>query len=198
MKHYFLGLSLLLLSASLSADDQQRGFYLGAGAALVSEGQRISVDLDDIDRRYRLGNVFAGYKHNSALGLELRYGGGLQTERRDVLFPDETSSAGAVPALARAAIDDYQSVYYRPELTNEIAKTYLLLGYSQVKTSGSIRDGQDNLLLEHSESDSGASYGLGIGFVLDRRFNLNFEYLVLLDSRGERLTTTGASIDYRF
>ncbi len=196
MKGYLLGFSLLLFSATLAAEDyRQHGFYLGVGGALVSDNQRINIHLDDVDRRYRMGNVFVGYKHNSWLGAEVRYGQGLQTERREILLPGEGE---AVPALARGNVDSYRSFYYRPELINELAKTYLLLGYTQMELSGTVHDGQNNLLLAYSDTESGASYGLGIGFAFDRRFNLNFEYLVILDRHGERMTTTGASVDFRF
>lgn len=202
MKLHSMALALLALAASQPAlADNQRGFYAGAGFALVSEdhGGGINKDLDGIDRRYRMGNLFAGYKYNAALGMEVRYGAGLQSGHSDVPFPDGSAVLdNAVQADVKVRVEDYQSIYYRPELTNEGTKTYGLLGYTRMSVSGRATGPEGTTLLEREQTEGGVSYGLGIGFEIQPQINLNFEYLAVLEHGGNRLATLGASLDYRF
>ena len=99
-------------------------------------------------------------------------------------------------------ISNFESVYYRTESANSVGKTYLLVGYTHLdlETTG----GNFNF--------NGFSYGAGVGFILNEKFNLNLEYKVLADGKGtaykDKLTTVedqkmmlnsvSATVDYRF
>lgn len=86
-------------------------------------------------------------------------------------------------------IKDYEALYYRVESANSVGKTYLLAGYSRAKIEKMTFDG--------------ISYGAGVGFVINDRFNLNLEYRMLLNGSDKykddiELSSLGITLDYRF
>jgi len=99
-------------------------------------------------------------------------------------------------------ITNFESVYYRTESANSVGKTYLLVGYTHLdlETTG----GNFNF--------NGFSYGAGVGFIINEKFNLNLEYKVLADGKGTfykdkftsaddqkmMLNSVSATVDYRF
>lgn len=99
-------------------------------------------------------------------------------------------------------IRNFESVYYRTESANSVGKTYLLLGYTRVDLDTTAA----NFSLD------GFSYGAGVGFVINDRFNLNLEYKVLVNGKGTatlpdgtdvdnqkmKLSGVSATVDYRF
>ena len=164
---YFLALSLLAIPALA---DNNRGFYLGLGASSIQDEQ----DVKDITA-IRTGEILGGYKYNAALGFELRLGSGI----KEGVSKDKSVSR---------EIGNYQSIYYKPELVNDDAKLYALLGYTKLSTS----------LNDASESYSGGSYGVGIGFVINEKFNVNFEYKNICDDLYNKPNTASINLDYRF
>jgi len=169
---------LSLLSIQAIAD---QGFYVGGGGGLIRFEDEVAAadSLKDVE----LGAVelLGGYKYNNALGLEVR--AGTNVNKRTV-------TTGGVER--EIAIDHYESIYYRPELTNPEAKLYGLIGYSQVEQSSAT--GAD----EVSDSLSGLSYGIGIGFTINSDSNFNIEYRRLIDESDFEINITGINIDYRF
>jgi opacity protein-like surface antigen len=185
---------LLGLTSAWAAADNQRGFYVGGGLSAIEfdDGSAFDNDLT-----FRTVELLGGYKYNSALGIELR--AGTNWIKREVIQTVEGD--GATHTLHRDfAIDHYESIYYRPELANEEAKLYGLLGYSQLKRSldsynisgGTFGSG------ESSDTESGLSYGVGIGFVINQDFNFNIEYRQLIDKQNYEITAASANVDYRF
>jgi opacity protein-like surface antigen len=95
-------------------------------------------------------------------------------------------------------ITNYESVYYRTESANSVGKSYLLLGYSHAAIEAPNGDYTFN----------GVSYGAGVGFVISEKFNLNLEYKVLANGKGNKnnekddldikLSSVSATVDYRF
>ena len=172
---YILALSLLAIPALA---DNYKGFYLGVGASSVNDEQDFPVDTTSI----RTGEIFGGYKYNNALGVELRLGSGA----KEGISKDKT---------IEREIGNYQSIYYKPELVNDDAKLYALLGYTKISTT------YKNTSLTTSSVDtdySGLSYGVGIGFVINEQFNINFEYKNICEDLYNKPNTASVNFDYRF
>lgn len=177
MKNAYL-LALCLLAIPALADNE-RGFYLGIGASGISDEQDAPVDTTQI----RTGELLGGYKYNAALGAELRLGSGLRAG---------SSKKGDL----EREIGNYQSIYYKPELVNDVAKLYALLGYTQISSSVNLDTAAGPAGKEVSYS--GASYGIGIGFVINEYFNVNFEYKNLCEDLYNNPNTASVTLDYRF
>ncbi len=169
---------LSLLSIQAVAD---QGFYVGGGGGLVRFDDEVATGASLKNVELGAAELLGGYKYNNALGIEVRAGSNLKKR---------TIATGGVER--EIAIDHYESIYYRPELTNPEAKLYALIGYSQVEQSSST--GTD----EVSDSLSGLSYGIGIGFTMNPDFNFNIEYRRLLDESDFEINIAGINIDYRF
>lgn len=82
-------------------------------------------------------------------------------------------------------ISNYESIYYRTESANSVGKSYLLLGYTHAEIEAQTGDFNFN----------GFSYGAGVGFVISDKFNLNLEYKVLANAKGNKTTDTGIRVD---
>lgn len=192
----FAAILLSLASVSAAADNQQ-GFYVGGNFAAVEFHDNSNFDADANDLTFRALEFVGGYKYSSALGAELRVG--TNFDKREVT--QEVEGGGTTNTLYREyAIDHYESIYYRPELANEEAKLYGLLGYSQVKrslasynTSGGTFGNEDS-----SDTESGISYGVGVGFVVNTDFNINIEYRRLIDKDDYEISAASLGVDYRF
>lgn len=183
-----LALSLLTLPALA---DNERGFYIGAGVASIDDLQ------DGIDNvsQIRAVELFGGYKYNAALGVELRLGNGQTTGESNRYF-DSTGKLQS-GSLERD-IGSYQSIYYKPELVNDEAKLYALLGYTHLNSSGKIFDATGKLVSSSDDSASGYSYGLGVGFVINEHFNINLEYKNICEEISGKPNLASVNIDYRF
>lgn len=183
-----LALSLLALPALA---DNNRGFYLGAGVASISDLQ------DGVDNvsQIRAAEFFGGYKYNAALGIELRLGSGQTTGTSSSYFDEK----GALQkGTLERDIGSYQSLYYKPELANDEAKLYALLGYTHVNSSGKTLDAEGKLVRSSDGSASGYSYGLGVGFVINEHFNINIEYKNICEEISGKPNLASVNIDYRF
>lgn len=169
--------SLLFFANASSAQsifEKLNKAYVGGGFARVdsnftefSPGEKNNLVFNSLE-------LLGGYKYSGYLSGELRAGFGLS---------DATLAGDMV-----AELDNYFSLYWRPETANEVAKLYGLLGYSSVSTT----------VGSSSSSDSGLSYGAGVGFVMFTDWNLNFEYRNLIDNDNDNFTALGVNIDYRF
>lgn len=182
MNKTLISIAVLMALTTAAQADNRYGFYAGIGA------NRIETDIRSTTGGSAALNaveLFGGYKHSSYIGGELRLGAGVS----------DTSFSGVVNG-STAAIDLsvplYQSLYYRVESANQVAKSYLLLGYSSVELESELGSQSS------SDTEGGLSYGGGISFVINERGNLNFEYRVLVDNSDRELTTMGVSYDFRF
>ncbi|MFL0801282.1 MAG: porin family protein [Agarilytica sp.] len=124
----------------------------------------------DIDLSYDSLEIIGGYKHSGFLSGEVR-----------LTYGNDSGRDAADTSLFTG------SIYWRPETANEIAKSYALLGF----TTASISDPYDS-------SESGVSYGAGIGFTITEYWNINFELRKILNNSEMDLDTLSAHIDYRF
>ena len=168
----------LLAFSSASFADNRQGFYVGGNWSFIDSN---SVDAADNDVDFRSLEVVGGYKYRSWAGVEARFG----TSLKDEAFA--TDLAGGEVDIG---IDHYESLYYRLESANQVAKFYVLLGFSNIQTSSG---GSDD-----SASESGVSYGAGIGFVMNEKANLNFEYREIIDEDTAAFTAISVGFDYRF
>lgn len=202
-------LAAALLSLHAFADNDQ-GFYAGVGGAIIDDQQ------DGIDNlsHIKAQEIFGGYKYNEFLGVELRFGSGRTagTTSYNTTYVDQD---GKVDPAKRhfysieREINHYTSIYYKPELVNEEAKLYALLGYTSVSTEGgtvdNVKSSGDkgwNLVSSTTKRDSGSksgfSYGLGVGFILNEHFNVNIEYRNISNGISGKPNLLGVNVDYRF
>lgn len=172
--------------------DNTKGFYIGAGVSSIKDYQD---GVEDITR-IRATELLGGYKYNDALGIELRVGNGYQTGTSSFYFsaPGTAIQSGAL----ERTINNYKSIYYKPELINDEAKFYALLGYTSVNSSVDVQDNLGNLVSQTEGSNSGYSYGLGVGFVVSAHFNFNIEYKNICDEISGKPNMASVNMDYRF
>lgn len=206
-----LSLLLLVLSAMLTAcnafADNRRGFYLGGG---LSKVDAFKFPQDENALEVKASEIFLGYKYNPFVGFEARAGFGEGSERVRRIFPPDRDTVNI-----NYQIDHYYSLYYKPEAINDVAKLYGLFGFTSIQRSAGFRDEQGDAIPAFGgeavafgeaevngsrleDSASGFSYGIGVGFVAERKININFEYRYILRNSDERISTTGVYFDYRF
>jgi hypothetical protein len=176
-------LSLLAIPAMA---DNSRGFYAGLG------GSRIQIPEDGgilETSPFRGAEILAGYKYNGLLGIEVRYGAGISKGTKTLR--DAVTQKNAV--LLTHEVDNYSSVYYRPELINDEAKLYLLLGYTKIDVSTGVGAAKPVPV-----SYSGLSYGLGVSFVTADNYNFTVEYKNICEELSSRPTVYSVGFDYRF
>ena len=177
----------LLFSSVGSHASRDRGFFLGGGFSLVDVGV---VDFYDNSVEFKSGELVGGYKYNAYLGFDVRYG---------LSMTDEIVSIGTDPNTGRevgvdASLDSFISYYYRPEIANDIARLYLLIGQSSVTVS---RENQE-LGISGEASESGFSYGVGFSLWLNKRFDVTLEYRQLLKTEFDSFASSGVGLLYRF
>lgn len=168
---------LLVFANTSSAEsflDKLDNWYVGGGATLVDSNYQ---DLSNNNVEFSALDLLVGYKHSGYLGADLRVGLGLS---------DEYVNTGGGAQLTE--LDNYVSLYWRPETVNEVAKIYGLFGFSSVSTT----------IGDESESASGISYGGGVGFAMFDNWYLNFEYRTLIDNDDDHFESLGFNVDRRF
>jgi len=187
-----IGAALVLLASPALADNQ-RGFYAGIGGAVVTGQARSPYD----EAEMPVVEFSAGYKYNGLLGVEARVGAGLKDDRdtSSDYFLDEQEAQAGLSEIERE-IKHYSAVYYRPEITNQVARLYGLLGYAELETQ--VVRWQGNTSSEMGESLSGTSFGLGMGWFVSDRLNFNIEYRQLVKTDDYRFETYSLQWDYRF
>lgn len=165
--------ALAFSAASTFADTNAfEGFYVGGGTSNVRN--------DITDAKWSPIEVFGGYKLNSFVGGEIRYG----------------QSAGG-----DSKITNFESVYYRVESSNSVGKTYLIAGYTHIDFSA--WDGDFNF----NGFSYGAGVGFVINEQFN--LNLEYKVLADADgthyinkfaraSLSTKLSSIGATVDYRF
>ena len=184
-----LFIPLLALTDTCRAG-QDNTLFVGAGYSYVSN-KNIAEDMTDKDK-LGLSNIelVLGYQYHPLLGIDLRYGASV-TERSAKAMAGETANQFDFK------LDSYYSVYYRPEITNSEAKFYALIGYTDLTLGIDALDRNGALISETEFSESGTSYGLGMGWFVDD-VNINLEYRVLLDKEEDEFSVITLSFDYRF
>lgn len=178
----------MLFSVVVLADNNQ-GFYAGAGASVTMFDDEV-VDVDNAHAFELVG----GYKYNAWLGVDLRVGKGISAGESDTYFVGSNEMNGRL----KREVDNYYSVYYKPEVINDEAKLYLLIGYTSMDFSEEIDAADGTRVFSVSGSESGASYGIGVGFIINKQVNFNIEYRTLPDEGSHDPAMASANFDYRF
>lgn len=182
--------AMILFAGSAVADDQD-GWFIGVNYAhldanfIDSGNSEAGVAPDGVT--FRTFEFYGGMRLNTWLGFDTRIGTGLSDE---VVYVNDTT-----PYSYKHKIQHYEAIYYRPELANQTAKLYGLIGVANVASEGT---GYTNGSGSQSQNDAGFSWGAGIGFVVNERFNFNMEYRSLLSEDDAEYTSIGAGIDLRF
>ncbi len=197
-KAYFFAITLLAMPALA---DNHKGFYVGIGASAVDDKQDMvtlsnGMTLGDTTA-IRTGELIGGYKYNNALGGEIRVGSGLRSGK-GITYGVTTGGALEERGKFERDLGTYGSIYYKPELENDDAKLYALIGYTQISTSKTTKDITGTELESPSVSYSGISYGIGIGFVINEYLNINFEYKNICDELYNKPNMSSVNFDYRF
>src|SRR5690554_390964 len=178
----------MMFSVVVLADNNQ-GFYAGAGASVTM----FDDELVDVDNAHAF-ELVGGYKYNAWLGVDLRVGKGISAGESDTYFVGSNEMDGRL----KREVDNYYSVYYKPEVINDEAKLYLLIGYTSMDFSEEIDAADGTRVSSVSGSESGASYGIGVGFIINKQVNFNIEYRTLPDEGSHDPAIASANFDYRF
>ncbi len=183
-----LNLAALLFLCKVAVADQNKGFFVGGNAAYVSSDANIAgIDGEKVD--IPSAELVAGYKYNPWVGIDLRYGQGVNERQEPGAISGET---------IEYSVDSYQSIYYRPEITNKEAKLYFLIGYTTLDTTAETFDSDDASTGKTDFSESGTSYGLGAGWFVGDELVINVEYRQLLDKDEDEFSVITFGADYRF
>ena len=184
--------ALALMTAPALADNQ-RGFYAGVGGVVVTGDSRTPYE----DAQMPAIEFSVGYKYNGLLGVEARLGAGVKDDRDNDsdYFLSEQDNDPALSEIKRS-VNHYAAVYYRPELTNQKARLYGLIGYAELDTE--VTRWLGNTSVQADESLSGTSFGVGIGWFVNDALNFNLEYRQLVDTGDYRFETYTIQWDYRF
>ncbi|MFT5085644.1 MAG: opacity protein-like surface antigen [Lentisphaeria bacterium] len=182
MKTLLLTIVLISISGAASAD-HARGFYLGVNGTQIENKSLDEASAPRSKITFDAVELVGGYRYSSWLGLDVRYGNGISDE--ELVLDSDTSATSF-------SLDSYTSVYYRPAIINNEAKLYALIGYSQVDVSTTLD------AVSTSFSNSGMSWGIGVGWFTDDHTTFNIEYRELLNQDGSEFTMATIGIDYRF
>lgn len=185
---------LSLLVSTNAAADQNRGWFAGGAFVYTSVdttnfegslGNEDSIELPALE-------LSGGYKYNGWLGVDVRYALGMSS--RTLSAVDETNTVASV----EYEVDGYTAFYWRPEITNNEARLYFLLGQASVDIDSTNKDADGNKVSSAKVSESGTSYGFGMGWFMKKRMNFNIEYRALVDKDEVEVDVVTAGIDYRF
>ncbi len=164
------------MSLSALADAQESSAYFGASVqAFDYQDTRVS-DVEPTVARFSIGSEIA-----PNVSFEAQYGIGLEGE-----------SALDQGIDTEVKINEYQAVYFKPELpVNEMVKAYGLLGYAEVDVAkeGSIAE---------TFREYGLSYGLGAEMAVNPYASLQIEYLQLLDESQVEASSLGLGLKMAF
>lgn len=177
--------------SQVSAGEQNNTIFVGAGLSYISSKSLAEESTDEDKLGFSTIELVAGYKFNRFLGVDVRYGSGINDRTVDAA---ETQTVDSF----ELSIDGYQSVYFRPEFSNREAKLYALLGYTQLDLAADAFNADGTLFGSSTSSESGSSYGIGAGWFVGDEINVNLEYRMLLDDKDNEFSVVTLGFDYRF
>ncbi len=140
----------------------------------------------DYNASLKSTSVSFGHMMLEQLGVELRAGTKLGDDEATLNLP-------GIDIDTRISLDEYYSIYFRPELNIEFIKLYGLFGYTEATLSIKSDQVED---IDIDPSNHGPSYGLGIGIITSDRISINAEYIEIIDSDG--FTIDGFNLGVKF
>lgn len=183
MKKLLLAAALSSFACAASADDR---FYAGGNVAFwnYTEGSQ--------DVKYNVSSLegVVGFNVWKIINVEGRLGVGLEGSTETVSYLDDKKVLQTLPT--KLNLDNYASVYIKPELKNDVATFYALLGVSSVKAS------TENDKVERDLSVTGLSYGLGMAFYVTESALVNMEFRNLVQDGDYKLQgfSLGFTLDF--
>ena len=209
-KLLLIALSTSLAMGANAADDKK--FYAGGGLSLwnVDTGVqgRTHINLTTLDG-------IVGYEVLPWLAVEGRAGAGVERDKTEAYFgyyniqpvdgSDDLSSFQQDSLTLKSELNYYASFYLKPQIKNDIAVLYGLIGFTTYDSEFEIiqqtHEGQylinddDELVVtsfnpmgdptygSYSESEVSFSMGVGVGFFFHDRYTVNFEWKNLVQSK---------------
>ncbi|BCD96063.1 outer membrane beta-barrel protein [Marinagarivorans cellulosilyticus] len=220
-KLLLIALSTSLAMGANAADE--RKFYAGAAGSFWKVSDKSTGDTN-----FNLSSLEGafGYEALPWLAVEARFGFGVERQTEDlggnyssevtINDPDSTTTPPETMEAIRyteirmpikAELNYYGSIYLKPQMKNDVAVVYGLIGYTmfdadfseasstyQGDYTGDINDpatwsyveGSGNTTtnepVEYSESEGSFSMGVGVGFYFKDRYVFNIEYKNLVQS----------------
>ncbi|MFO1368341.1 MAG: porin family protein [Marinagarivorans sp.] len=169
MKKLLLAAALSTFACAASADDR---FYAGGNVAFWN------YDEGSHDVKFNVSSVegVVGFNVWEMINIEGRLGVGLEgsTETVEYVTDNTKNPPTTTKGPTKLNLDNYASLYIKPELKNEIATVYALLGYTSASASTENKDFNRDLDI------SGFSFGLGMGFYVTDDALVNIEYRKLV------------------
>jgi opacity protein-like surface antigen len=176
---------LLLLSLStlaMSAHAWQPTYYLGSGFSSWQlsphEGTSSTFSIRSLEG-------MAGVELTPYTAVEVRLGAGVSSSR--VYIRNENGDI----SKADMEVPYYASLYFKPQIRNEKASLYGLLGYTSMDLS--IGEG---VALDDSFAD--LSLGIGVTFAINEHFDFNAEWKKLIMSEDFDMRGSTIGFTYRF
>ncbi|MGJ8682215.1 porin family protein [Paraglaciecola sp.] len=188
----------ILTSTYASTAYAENSLYLGA----LYNAQGISIH----GRDFNTAGIIAGYQYNKYFVLETRLSSGTSGYSSFYGTPEEPrgSYSEDIDTQASLLIKASYPIF-------NLFKLYGLAGYTNTKMEtnglGQRNDSEGNIIgnypYEHTESESGFSYGLGLDYQINAQFNVFIDYQLLPDfepnsnfSKSWESTTIG--VNYSF
>jgi len=187
-------LALALVSANTLADNN-RGFFAGGNLNYLQANDLLPNNATEEKLNLSAIELMGGYKYNPWLGVDVRLGFGLTDGETELMSDADVPVATGSNTYS---MDSYQSIYYRPEILNETARFYGLIGYSSVTTKTDMYNIDDEKTGSEELSTSGVSLGFGAGWFIDEHLNFNIELKSLANADKTSINAVTAGIDYRF
>ena len=155
---------VLAFAATPALSDENRGFYAGGGLGqfgLAFDAEDIDLDeldFDDSDTAYK---IFAGWRFNPYIALELDY--------MDLGSPSETLGSGTLAEEVGIGLDGYA-----PYLVGTLPLGFLELSAKVGYLIYNVDIDTDDF--SESDSDEAFAYGIGAGVVVLEHLALRLEW----------------------
>lgn len=175
---------LIALSAlSVSANAWEPKLYTGANLAswqFTQTGFPMNFNITTVEG-------LAGIELFSYLALEARVGAGVTTGRDNQYFYNEADDEIFISDTYEVRVRQYASVYLRPKIENEKASLYGLLGITTMDLDTDTGG---------TSSDTDATFGFGVSFVMSPNVDLTAEWRKLINA--ENFDLRGGSIGFTY
>lgn len=123
---------------------------------------------------FNLGSldIAGGMMFNDYLGFDARLGFGVKND-------EKTVPISVLNAKVKTRISNYYGIYLRPQYQMGAFQAYGLFGYAGADVELEVEDTD----LNDFGSDSGTSYGVGVGLSPDGSLFINLEYLNMISGK---------------
>lgn len=188
-------LLIALSTVAVSAHAWEPEIYVGANGAAWQYDHSVASK----DFTINSLEVVAGLRLTDYIGIEARFGAGMNTARSDKITGyDFSGDNPATPNVdestpGRVTIDSYEveaggygSFYFKPMISNEKATLYGLLGYTSIQIeqsgtqAGTVAGDPPPVNFDDTEGD--LSYGIGVSFKMTERTEITAEWKKLINA----------------